>query len=252
VSSDQDQTLEERGASSDGLKPPSGGVNTSAWSDWEEAAADLTPQLRSHPATAQLPGAVTAADPVGVPPAPSVAAVAGRKWVGRGWRIATIALLVALLGSTGGLGYLSIHNGQVAEGWKSLDVAQVASTHRVTAQLATANHNITTLNGHVQSLNGTISSLQAQLSSVADQKEKALDQATVLQRLLGAAGVVANDLQQCVTSTQQFESALNNAAASGDLYTLGSLEPVAVEVDQTCGRAEQANQELQTAIQTAA
>jgi hypothetical protein len=171
--------------------------------------------------------------------------------VGRGWRIAAIALLVALLGSAGGLGYLSIHNRQTAEGWRKLDMTQVAATRRVTAQLATANHNISTLNGQVESLNATIGSLQGQLSSVANQKEKALDMATVLQQLLGAAGVVASDLQQCITSTQQFESDLTSATAYGDTSMLIALEPVAAQVDQTCGQAEQANQQLQAAIQTA-
>jgi hypothetical protein len=249
VSWEHDRTPNELGASSEGHNEPSGGVEASARSDWEEAAADL-PQLRSLPATAQFPALVDAASPIVDPPAPPPAP-AVRKRVGRGWRIAAIALLVALLGSTGGLGYLSLHNRQVAADWKRLDLAQEAATHRVSAQLATANHNISTLNSQVQSLDGTVSSLQGQLSSVANQKEKALDQATVLQRLLGAAGIVANDLQQCITSTQQFESALNSAVASGNLNTLYALEPVAIQVDQACGQAEQANQNLQTAIQTA-
>ena len=169
----------------------------------------------------------------------------------RAWRIAALALLVALLASTGGLGYLSVHNHQVARGWQRLDIAQVAATHRVATQLNTANGNITTLNGQVQTLDGTISSLQGQVSSVANQKEKALDTTTVLQQLLGAAGVVAGDLQQCITSTQQFESDLTSATTYGDTSMLIALEPVAAQIDQNCGQAEQANQQLQAAIQAA-
>ena len=160
-------------------------------------------------------------------------------------------LVVALLAVGGGLGYLAWHNDQTALRWRRLDLAQIARADRLMAQVGLANSRITTLNGQVSTLDGQITSLQNQLSSVANQKEKAVDQADVLQQLLGDAGTVANDLQQCVTATNQLESDLSSAAGSSDVTQFSALQQEAAQVNDTCNQAESANQQLQSAIQNA-
>lgn len=160
-------------------------------------------------------------------------------------------LIVALLAVGGGLGYLAWHNDQTALRWRRLDLAQIARADQLTAQVRQANSRIATLNGQVGTLDGQITSLQNQLSSVANQKEKAVDQADVLQQLLGDAGTVANDLQQCVTATNQLESDLSNAAGSADVTQFSALQQEAAQVNGTCNQAESANQQLQSAIQNA-
>ncbi len=169
----------------------------------------------------------------------------------RGVRWLVGALVVALLATGGGLGYLAWHNDQTALEWRRLNVAQIARADHLTAQMRTANDRIATLNGQVSTLDGQISSLQGQLSSVANQKEKAVDQADVLQQLLNAAGTVADDLQQCLTATNQFDADLNAAAGSADVTQFAALQAEAAQVNSTCNQAESANQQLQSAIQNA-
>lgn len=170
----------------------------------------------------------------------------------RGRRILTWAagaVAVVLLAVGGVLGYLAWHNDQTAQKWRKLDLAQEARAEQMVNQVKAANSRIATLNSQVSSLGGQVSSLQGQLSNVADQKEKAVDQETVLQQLLSAAGNVANDLQQCLTATNQLDSDLNAAVGSGDLGRFNALETEAAQVDATCNQAETANQQLQSAIQ---
>ncbi len=169
----------------------------------------------------------------------------------RGVRWLVGVLVVALLAVGGGLGYLAWHNDRTALEWRRLDLAQVARADQLVNQVRQANSRITALNAQVSTLDGQISSLQNQLSSVANQKEKAVDQADVLQQLLGAAGTVANDLQQCVTATNQLESDLNSAAGSSDVTQFSALQAEAAQVNSTCNQAESANQQLQSAIQNA-
>lgn len=169
----------------------------------------------------------------------------------RGARWLVALLVVALLAVGGGLGYLAWHNDQMAVRWQRLNVAQIARAEQLTAQVRTANGRINTLNGQVATLDGQISSLQGQLSSVANQKEKAVDQADVLQQLLNAAGSVANDLQQCLTATNQLDADLNAAAGSADVTQFSALQAEAAQVNSTCNQAESANQQLQSAIQNA-
>jgi DNA-binding FrmR family transcriptional regulator len=167
------------------------------------------------------------------------------------WRGLLLPMAVALVAAAGGVGYLAYHDNQIAQKWRRLDQAQVAATKQVTGQLTTANARIVRLNQEVTTLEGQVSALQGQLSSVANQKEKAVDQETVLQQLLAAAGNVADDLQQCISATTKFESDLNGALSLGSADQLSGLQPEANQVDQICSQAESANQNLQAAIQSA-
>ena len=164
----------------------------------------------------------------------------------RRWLAATSAVLI--VAAAGGLGYLAYRNDQSARKWRDLEQAQAARAAALTAQLRTANARIVTLNSQVGSLNAEAGTLQNQLSSVADQKEKAVDRETVLHQLLAAAGTVADDLQQCITATNQFDSDLNAAVNSGQLSQVSALQQEAAQVDGTCNQAESANQQLQSAI----
>ena len=155
---------------------------------------------------------------------------------------------VVLVAAAGGLGYLAYRNDQSARRWRDLEQAQAARAAALTAQLRTANVRIVTLNSQLGTLNAEAGSLQNQLSSVADQKEKAVDQETVLHQLLAAAGSVADDLQQCINATNQFDSDLNAAVNSGQLSQITALQQEAAQVDGTCNQAETANQQLQSAI----
>lgn len=165
-------------------------------------------------------------------------------------RILLIAAAVVLVAAAAGFGLLAYHDNQVAEKWRRLDQAQTAATSRVTGQLRTANARIDALNGQLTTLNGQIGSLQSQLSSVANQKEKAVDQETVLQQLLAAAGNVADYLQQCIGATGKFEADLNRTLGVGSMDQLSALQAEAGQVDQICGQAESANRSLQTVIQS--
>ena len=163
-------------------------------------------------------------------------------------RFLAASAAVLLLAAAGGMGYLAYRNDQSARRWRNLEQAQAARAAALTAQLHTANGRIVTLNAQVGTLNAETGSLQSQLSSVADQKEKAVDQETVLHQLLAAAGTVADDLQQCINATNQFDSDLNAAVNSGQLSQITALQQEAAQVDQTCNQAETANQQLQSAI----
>jgi hypothetical protein len=93
--------------------------------------------------------------------------------------------------------------------------------------------------------------MQGQLSSVANQKEKAIDQTTVFRDLLSAAGQVAQNLQACINATDQLDSDVNTAVAAGNAAALPTLEREASAVAQTCAQAQQGNNALQAAIQSA-
>jgi chromosome segregation ATPase len=165
----------------------------------------------------------------------------------RKWLVA--AVVVVLVAVAGGAGYLAWRNDRAAQNWRRLDLAQLARADGMVSQVQAANSRIGALSSQIGTLDGQLSSLQNQLSSVANQKEKAVDQATVLQQLLSAAGTVAGDLQQCLTATNQLQADLNSAVASGDVTQLGALQSEAAQVNSTCNQAESANQQLQTAIQ---
>lgn len=168
----------------------------------------------------------------------------GRRWLS--WGVA-----VVLVAGAGGLGLLAWRNDRSAQRWRDLERVQAGRAAALTAQLQTANSRISGLDAQLSTLDAETGSLQNQLSSVADQKEKAVDQETVLHQLLGAAGTVADDLQQCISGTNQFDSDLNSAVDSGQLDQITALQPEAAQVDQTCNQAETANQDLQSAIQSA-
>ncbi len=155
-----------------------------------------------------------------------------------------MAVVTVLVAAGGGLGYLAWHNDRTARNWRRLDAAQMTRAEQMIRQVQAAN-------SRIGSLNSQVAALQGQLSSVATQKEKAVDQATVLQQLLSAAGTVADDLQQCLTATNQLDADLTAAAGSGNVGRLNALEAEGAQVDATCNQAESANQQLQTAIQNA-
>ena len=163
-------------------------------------------------------------------------------------RLAAVAVLVV---SVTTVSLIAVHNNDAAAKWRHLFLLQKQVSTHAASQVAAANSNISTLNQEVRSLNGQVSTMQSQLSSVANQKEKAIDQTTVYAQLLAAAGTVAESLQVCITSTNQLYSDVQTAAASGDTGALPSLEAEAQNVNQTCMQAQQGNQELQAAIQSA-
>jgi chromosome segregation ATPase len=149
------------------------------------------------------------------------------------------------------LSLVAVHNEHTATKWRQLDQAQAAISARAATQVAAANGNIGKLNAEVKTLNSQISSMQGQLSSVANQKEKAIDQTTVFRDLLAAAGQVANNLQACINATDQLDSDVNAAVGTGDVGVLPALEREASAVSATCAQAQQGNNALQAAIQSA-
>lgn len=149
------------------------------------------------------------------------------------------------------LSLVAVHNNDAATKWRRLDQAQIQISTGAGRQVQTANANISQLNAEVKSLQSQVSSMQGQLSSVANQKEKAIDQTTVFKDLLAAAGEVTNNLQECISATDQLDSDVNAAVAAGDLTALGSLQVEASAVHATCARAQQGNDALQSAIQSA-
>ncbi len=146
---------------------------------------------------------------------------------------------------------IAVHNNDAADKWRHLFGFQKQVSAQAARQVATANSNISTLNSEVKSLSGQVSGMQSQLSSVANQKEKAIDQTSVYASLLAAAGTVAENLQNCITATNQLYSDVQIAVGSGNTSTLPSLEADAQNVDTTCLQAQEGNQELQAAIQSA-
>jgi len=169
------------------------------------------------------------------------------------WRIkerAAFAAVIVVVAAT--LGSMAQHNNDVAKKWRTLDNEQAVVTAQVTNQLQTANSNIVTLNGQVKTLDGQLGSDQSQLSTVANQKEKAIDQTTVLATLVEAAGQVADDLDSCITSSQQLESEISGAGSSPSSAEISGFLSQATQVDQTCGQAQAANQDLQSIIQGSA
>ncbi len=163
-------------------------------------------------------------------------------------RLAAVGMFVVSI-TTASL--IAVHNNDAAGKWHHLFGLQKQVSTQAAQQVATANSNISTLNQEVKSLNGEVSGMQSQLSSVANQKEKAIDQTTVYAQLLAAAGTVAENLQNCITATNQLYSDVQIAVASGDAGALPGLEADAQNVDTTCLQAQEGNQELQAAIQSA-
>jgi hypothetical protein len=102
-----------------------------------------------------------------------------------GWGRVAVAAAVVLLGSTLALGLLSVRNGQSAAAWKQRDLAQVAATQQITAQLKADNIRITSLTANVKDLNGTVGSLQGKLATV---QKKPSTASNVLHRLLWPFG----------------------------------------------------------------
>lgn len=185
---------------------------------------------------------------VPVPWAPPEPAARPRRRV---LRVLAAVAAVTLVAAAGVLGWLAYGNDRSATKWRQLEQAQAARATALSTQLRLANQRIVTLDSQVGTLNTETGNLQSQLSSVADQKEKAVDQATALHQLLSAAGTVADDLQQCITATNQFSTDLNSTVASGQTSGFGALQHESAQVDQICNRAEDANQQLQAAISSA-
>jgi len=162
-----------------------------------------------------------------------------------------VVLLALVLITAAVLGGLSVHNDHEAEKWRALDAAQAQISSAAKVQIETADTNISTLNSEVKSLDSQVTAMQGQLSSVANQKEKAIDQTTVLRNLLAAAGQVANHLQECISATDQLDTDLNTAVASGQVSSLQALQNEAASVASACQQAQAGNNALQTAIQNA-
>jgi hypothetical protein len=99
-----------------------------------------------------------------------------------GWpRRTVMAVGAVLVGLIAILGFVSVHNGQVAAKWQQRDAAQVALTQQVSAQLAKANDHITTLDG-------TVGSLQGQLATATSKQKANSGVSGVLHRLLWPFG----------------------------------------------------------------
>lgn len=162
-----------------------------------------------------------------------------------------IAMASVLVATASALTLLALQNRDSADKWRRLDQEQVAISTAAAQQIRTANANIAELNSEVKALDAQVSTVQGQLSSVANQKEKAIDQTTVLKDLLAAAGQVANHLQDCISSTNQLNADVNAAVTSGDTATLGPLQTEASAVAATCSQAQEGNNALQAAIQSA-
>lgn len=105
----------------------------------------------------------------------------GSKGIDSRGRQVVRAVGVLLIGLIAGLGYLSVHNSQLAAKWQHRDAAQVALTQKVSAQLQKANNHITTLDS-------TVGSLQGQLSTVAKKQKADSGVSGVLHRLLWPFG----------------------------------------------------------------
>ncbi|MDE3203523.1 MAG: hypothetical protein KGQ66_04810 [Acidobacteriota bacterium] len=168
-----------------------------------------------------------------------------RRWPAR------LAVVVALAAVGGGLGTLAWHNDQAATRWRRLYQAQVGVSAAAAGQIRTANDNIAALNAEKRNLNAQVATMASQLATVANQKEKAIDQTTVLKDLLSAAGQVADHLQACIAATDQLDSDLNAAVASGSTTALDALQAEAASVDSTCQQAQDGNNALQAAIRNA-
>ena len=168
-----------------------------------------------------------------------------RRWPAR------LAVVVALAAVGGGLGALAWHNDQAATRWRQLYQAQVGVSAAAAGQIRTANGNIAALNAEKRNLDAQVATMASQLATVANQKEKAIDQTTVLKDLLSAAGQVADHLQACIAATDQLDSDLNAAVASGSTTALVALQAEAASVDSTCQQAQDGNNALQAAIRSA-
>lgn len=162
-------------------------------------------------------------------------------------RVALGGLVVVAVAS---LGLLSAHDAGVASKWRSLDQAQAAQTSAENRQVQAADASIAALNAQVKNLGAQVATTQAELSSTANQKEKAIDQTTVMDRLLAAAGQVADAMEQCITSTDALNSEIADAAARNAVPP-SSLVASSGAVEQVCQQAQSGNQALQAAIQSA-
>ena len=129
---------------------------------------------------AWIPATESKRRPSGTRPLP----LAFRNESGRsdGWpRRTVMAVGAVLVGLIAILGFVSVHNGQVAAKWQQRDAAQVALTQQVSAQLEKANSHITTLDG-------TVGSLQGQLATAASKQKANSGVSGVLHRLIWPFG----------------------------------------------------------------
>ncbi len=188
------------------------------------------------------------APPAAPLPMESGAEVTRPRWTRTRERIAMAAAL-AVTATTFSL--IAVHDNDAAAKWRRLDQAQIRISTGAGQQVQSANASITLLNAEVKSLQSQVSNMQGQLSSVANQKEKALDQTTVFRDLLAAAGQVANNLEGCISASNQLENDINAAVAARDVAALSSLQTEASSVNAACAQAQQGNDALQTAIQSA-
>jgi len=233
------------------IEPRAAPASDAPVSERPGAAAPVheAPVAQAH-ASWDPPPATGWARPVAGPSVPATPVASDRGGRRHLWERVVMASVLAVTALV--LSLIAVHNNDAAAKWRRLDLAQAQISTNAAHQLATANGNITKLNGEIKSLDGYVSNMQSQLASVANQKEKALDQTTVFKDLLAAAGQVANNLTDCIAATNQLNVDVNSAVTSGNASALPTLETEAGAVAQTCAYAQQGNNALQAAIQSAA
>lgn len=190
-----------------------------------------------------VPTGGLASSPIGAPSTSSGGSVAPpsrrRGIPSTPWIVASVLLVAALI-----VGLIAINQTSSADKWRKDD-------QKALAELAVARRTIKSLNAKVATLNKNVSSLDTQLSAQANAKEKALDQNTVLGKIVAAESTVSTELNNCVTDLDLLLRTVATALATNSLRAADSITSEATTAGTVCRRAQADNQALQSAIRTA-
>jgi len=137
-------------------------------------------------------------------------------------------------------GFVAVHENSVAAAWQT-------DYQKAVARLATAHTEIASLNTQVAAVTGQIGSLGTQLAAQSTAKEKALDQNSVLSQLISQEGAVSAQLNTCATDLQTLIDTVSADLSSAN-YTDPAVARASHAASSDCGKAESADQALQSGL----
>jgi uncharacterized membrane protein len=136
-----------------------------------------------------------------------------------------IVAAVFLIGSIVGI-VVAVRQGSSASGWRQDD-------QKALAQLAKAQLSVESLN--------------TQLSAQANAKEKALDQDTLLTKVVNSENTVSNELNTCVNDMNQFLTTLGTDLEDGNAND-PTLTQQSNAAQAECTKAQNDNNALQSTL----
>ncbi|NNU28167.1 hypothetical protein [Isoptericola sediminis] len=163
---------------------------------------------------------------------------------GRGWRVATIVLAVALVVAVATAGYLW----QTTDAWEDHAAEWEGEAQRYAEQVAALQVELDGVTAELVAAREQLDTATERITALADEKAQLGDENVASQQYLDyqrrvseAAGVVATALGQCTQAQFQLIGYLENREA----YDPADLERFGEDVQALCDEATEANDQLQ-------